>query len=52
VSHDRTFLAKFDRFIMINDDGDVYALPDYEIAMTGLAEPTKLASVRLAKKLT
>jgi ATPase subunit of ABC transporter with duplicated ATPase domains len=52
VSHDRTFLAKFDRFIMINDDGDVYALPDYEIAMTGLAEPTKLAAVRLAKKLT
>jgi hypothetical protein len=27
-------------------------LPDYEIAMTGLAEPTKLATVRLAKKLT
>jgi hypothetical protein len=37
---------------MINDDGDVYALPDYEIAMTGLAEPTNLATVRLAKKLS
>jgi ATPase subunit of ABC transporter with duplicated ATPase domains len=52
VSHDRTFLEQFDRFIMITDDGDVYALPDFEVAMTGLAEPSKLASVRLAKPLT
>ena len=52
VSHDRTFLAKFDRFIMINDDGDVYALPDYEIAMQGLAAPEKLSTVRLAKKIS
>ncbi|HUF99590.1 MAG TPA: ABC-F family ATP-binding cassette domain-containing protein [Ilumatobacter sp.] len=52
VSHDRTFLAKFDRFIMITDDGEVYALPDYEVAMQGLAAPAKLANVRLAKNLT
>lgn len=52
VSHDRTFLAKFDRFIMINDDGAVYALPDFDVAMQGLAEPSKLATVRLAKPLT
>jgi ATPase subunit of ABC transporter with duplicated ATPase domains len=52
VSHDRTFLAKFDRFIMITDDGQVYALPDFDVAMTGLAEPDKLAGVRLAKPLT
>ena len=52
VSHDRTFLAQFDRFIMITDDGDVYALPDYDVAMTGLAAPEQLAQVRLAKPLT
>ena len=52
VSHDRTFLAKFDRFLMIGDDGDVYGLPDYEIAMKGLAEPSALAGLRLAKKLS
>ena len=52
VSHDRTFLAKFDRFLMIGDDGDVYALPDYEIAMKGLADPGSLARLRLAKKLS
>ena len=27
VSHDRTFLASLDRFIMINDDGAVWSLP-------------------------
>ena len=52
VSHDRTFLAKFDRFLMIGDDGEVYALPDYEIAMKGLTEPSALAGLRLAKKLS
>jgi ATPase subunit of ABC transporter with duplicated ATPase domains len=52
VSHDRTFLSKFDRFLMITDDGEVFELPSYEIAMVGLAEPDKLASLRLAKKLT
>ena len=52
VSHDRTFLAKFDRFLMIGDDGDVYALPDYEIAMKGLADPSSLSGLRLAKKLS
>jgi ATPase subunit of ABC transporter with duplicated ATPase domains len=52
VSHDRTFLAKFDRFLMIGDDGEVYALPDYEIAMKGLADPSSLSGLRLAKKLS
>jgi ATPase subunit of ABC transporter with duplicated ATPase domains len=52
VSHDRTFLARFDRFIMINDDGEVYSLPDYDTAMVALAEPAKLKNVRLAKPLT
>ncbi len=52
VSHDRTFLAKFDRFLMITDDGEVYELPDYEVAMAGLAAPSSLARLRLAKNLT
>lgn len=52
VSHDRTFLANFDRFIMITDDGDVYELPDYDIALAGLSEPAGLATLRLAKPLT
>ena len=52
VSHDRTFLSKFDRFLMITDDGEVYALPDYEIAMAALARPEQLVTLRLAKNLT
>lgn len=52
VSHDRTFLANFDRFIMITDDGDVYELPDYDIALAGLSAPAELATLRLAKPLT
>jgi ATPase subunit of ABC transporter with duplicated ATPase domains len=52
VSHDRMFLAQFDRYIMITDEGGVFALPDFDVAMKGLAEPAKLASVRLAKPLT
>jgi ATPase subunit of ABC transporter with duplicated ATPase domains len=52
VSHDRTFLQKFDRFVMITDDGEVYELPDFEVAMKGLAAPDQLAGLRLAKPLT
>jgi len=52
VSHDRTFLAKFDRFVMINDDGEVYSLPDYETAMVALSDPAHLKNVRLAKPLS
>ncbi|MEO6123823.1 MAG: ABC-F family ATP-binding cassette domain-containing protein [Ilumatobacteraceae bacterium] len=52
VSHDRTFLSQLDRFLMITDDGEVYELPDYDVAMAGLANPSQLASLRLAKNLT
>ena len=52
VSHDRTFLAKLDRFVMVDDDGSVWSLPDYDIAMTALAAPKDLPKVRLAKRLT
>ena len=52
VSHDRTFLARLDRFVMINDDGSVYSLPDYSTAMAALSDPANVASVKLAKILT
>ncbi|MEZ5220217.1 MAG: ABC-F family ATP-binding cassette domain-containing protein [Ilumatobacteraceae bacterium] len=52
VSHDRAFLSTFDRFLMITDDGEVYDLPDYELAMTALAAPDRIAGLRLAKNLT
>ncbi len=52
VSHDRAFLAQLDRFLMITDDGEVFALPDYELAMRALAEPAKTGSLRLAETLT
>jgi len=52
VSHDRAFLAQLDRFIMITDDGDVFALPDYELAMRALADPDKAAALRLVECLT
>ena len=37
---------------MITDDGEVYELPDFEVAMKGLAAPDQLAGLRLAKNLT
>ena len=52
VSHDRAFLAKLDRFLMINDDGDVFSLPDYEVAMAALSSPAATGKLRLAKRLT
>jgi ATPase subunit of ABC transporter with duplicated ATPase domains len=52
VSHDRTFLARLDRFVMITDDGEVYALPDFDVALAALQRPDRLATLRLAKDLT
>ncbi len=52
VSHDRTFLEGLDRFVMINDDGEVYSLPDFDVAMDALANPAKVANLRFAKPLT
>jgi ATPase subunit of ABC transporter with duplicated ATPase domains len=52
VSHDRTFLTRFSRFIMITDNGEVFELPDFDIALAGLQAPDQLATLRLAKPLT
>ncbi len=52
VSHDRTFLERLDRFVMINDDGDVWGLPDYDVALAALSDPANVRSVKLAKQLS
>jgi ATPase subunit of ABC transporter with duplicated ATPase domains len=52
VSHDRAFLSRLDRFLMLLHDGTVLALPDYESALAALLEPEEAEGVRLAKVLT
>ncbi|MEZ5409381.1 MAG: ABC-F family ATP-binding cassette domain-containing protein [Acidimicrobiales bacterium] len=52
VSHDRAFLARLDRFLLVTDDGEVYSLPDYDTAMTALADPAHVSRIKLAKPLT
>jgi ATPase subunit of ABC transporter with duplicated ATPase domains len=51
VSHDRAFLRRLDRFLLLAHDGAVYALPDTESALEALAAPEDAASARLAKPL-
>ncbi|HSJ91497.1 MAG TPA: ATP-binding cassette domain-containing protein, partial [Ilumatobacter sp.] len=51
VSHDRTFLARLDRFLMITDDGEVLAIPDYDLAMQALADPAHAGRLRLVESL-
>jgi ATPase subunit of ABC transporter with duplicated ATPase domains len=52
VSHDRAFLARMTRFLLIADDGVVFELPDYEVALTALSHPDDIYQVRLAKSLS
>jgi ATPase subunit of ABC transporter with duplicated ATPase domains len=52
VSHDRAFLRRMDRFLMVGHDGAVLALPDYDTASQALLDPDAAAGVRLAKALT
>ena len=52
VSHDRAFLRRLDRFLLLAHDGAVYALPDTGSALEALAEPEHVAGARLAKRLT
>jgi ATPase subunit of ABC transporter with duplicated ATPase domains len=49
VSHDRAFLRKLDRYLMILHDGTVLALPSYEVALEALLDPAAAPRVRLAK---
>jgi ATPase subunit of ABC transporter with duplicated ATPase domains len=52
VSHDRAFLRRLDRFLLLAHDGAVYALPDDDSALEALAAPEHVAAARLAKPLT
>jgi ATPase subunit of ABC transporter with duplicated ATPase domains len=52
VSHDRAFLARMSRFLLIADDGAVFALPDYDVAITALGRPDDIYEVALAKPLS
>jgi ATPase subunit of ABC transporter with duplicated ATPase domains len=52
VSHDRAFLRRLDRFLLLAHDGAVYALPDIDSALEALAAPAHVAGARLAKRLT
>jgi ATPase subunit of ABC transporter with duplicated ATPase domains len=52
VSHDRAFLRRMDRFLMVLHDGTVLALPDFESTLAALLEPDTAPGVRLAKVLT
>ena len=52
VSHDRAFLGRLDRFVMITDDGSVLGVPDYELALAALSDPDGAASMRLVKTLS
>jgi ATPase subunit of ABC transporter with duplicated ATPase domains len=51
VSHDRAFLRRMDRFLMVLHDGSVLGYPSYEAALEGLLDPARATDVRLAKVL-
>ena len=51
VSHDRAFLRRMDRFLMVMHDGAVLALPTYESALEAITDPDRARDVRLAKVL-
>jgi ATPase subunit of ABC transporter with duplicated ATPase domains len=51
VSHDRAFLRRLDRFLMVLHDGTVLGLPDVDTALEALNEPEDARSIRLAKAL-
>ena len=51
ISHDRTFLRRCDRFVLLDRDGAMLALPSYEAALAALTDPDRAGSVPLAKRL-
>jgi len=51
VSHDRAFLRRLDRFLMVLHDGTVLSLPDVDTALEALNDPVDARSIRLAKAL-
>jgi ATPase subunit of ABC transporter with duplicated ATPase domains len=51
VSHDRAFLRKLDRFLMVLHDGMVLSMPSYAAAAAALMTPERAVRVPLAKAL-
>ena len=51
VSHDRAFLRRMDRFLMVLHDGGVLSLPSYDPALEALLDPAHALEVGLAKLL-
>jgi ATPase subunit of ABC transporter with duplicated ATPase domains len=51
VSHDRAFLRRMDRFLMVLHDGGVVSFPSYDSALEALLDPAGAPEVRLAKLL-
>ena len=51
ISHDRAFLRRLDRFLMVLLDGTVLGLPDPQAALDALAAPDDARDARLAKVL-
>jgi ATPase subunit of ABC transporter with duplicated ATPase domains len=51
VSHDRAFLRRMDRFLMVPHDQGVVSLPSYDSALQALLDPAHAAGVPLAKVL-
>ncbi|MBV9417883.1 MAG: ABC-F family ATP-binding cassette domain-containing protein [Solirubrobacterales bacterium] len=51
VSHDRAFLQRMDRFLMVLHDGGVLSFPSYDSALEALTDPARATEVRLAKLL-
>ena len=51
VSHDRAFLRRCDRYLLLDRDGSVLALPTYEAALEALTDPERAAEVSLAKRI-
>jgi ATPase subunit of ABC transporter with duplicated ATPase domains len=52
VSHDRAFLRRLDRFLLLARDGSVYAIPEADTALEVLAAPDHADGARLVKRLT
>jgi ATPase subunit of ABC transporter with duplicated ATPase domains len=51
VSHDRAFLRRMDRYLMVLGDGGVLALPTYDTAAQAISRPDAALAVPLAKAL-
>jgi ATPase subunit of ABC transporter with duplicated ATPase domains len=51
VSHDRAFLRRMDRFLMVPHDQGVVSFPSYDSALQALLDPAHAAGVPLAKVL-